>query len=161
MLILLSLFLYGAASSESKSVVLQGLLADVKIGDVARFDADGISADATLSELGDRMLRDRRTVYPVFEAGEVTGIVTLDAFRDVKQGQRDTELVRSIANTDVPRVDVSDDAFDGLTALNSTKAGVALVESEGALVGVVSREEFSAFLQFREDGVGFSPRTAV
>jgi Zn-dependent protease len=91
----------------------------------------------------------------------VVGVVTLEAFRGRGQADRDETPVRTIADTDVPRIAVSDDAFDGLTAVNTSKSDVALVESDGDVVGVVSVEEFGAFLQFRKDGVGLAPRTAL
>ena len=73
MLVLLSLFIYGAASSKSRTVALQGLLADTTVRDVATLEVDPVVADATVSELTDRMVRDRRTVYPVSDGGEVVG----------------------------------------------------------------------------------------
>jgi len=102
MLVLLSLFIYGAASSESRTVALQGLLADTTVRDVATLEVDPVVAGATVSELADRMVRDRRTVYLVSDGGEVVGAVTLDAVRRSKADG--SASVRSILLDDLPRV---------------------------------------------------------
>ncbi|WP_436932163.1 site-2 protease family protein [Halosimplex halobium] len=160
MLILLALFIYGAASSESRSVMLQGLLTGLTVRDVARLDAESIDADESVAAFTDRMVRDRRTVYPVVDAGETVGVVTLDAVRRTDPADHDTTRVREIATTDLPRVAVDAPAFDAFLELSGHASGHALVEADGEVVGLVSREDFAHVLQFRRDGVGVGPREA-
>ncbi|WP_459190790.1 site-2 protease family protein [Halosimplex sp. J119] len=160
MLILLSLFLYGAASSESRAVALQALLEGVTLGDVASFDAEPIDADDSVDAFTDRMIRDRRTAYPVTDAGSVIGVVTLDAMRRSDADTRDSVTVRSIMIDDLPTLAVEMDAFEALAELNQHPAGFALVERDGETVGAVSRDDFAYVLQFRRDGVGVAPKEA-
>lgn len=162
MLILLSLFVYGAASSESKTVVLQGLLADTTIGDVMSrpLDDDPIDADATVQEFTGRMLRERRTVFPVADGGKVSGIVTLDRLRNVNPDEHDTTAIRSIMVADLPRVDPTQSAFDGFVELSKHRSEIALVESDGDVVGLVTLDDFASILQLRREGVGPAPRVA-
>jgi len=160
MLILLSLFIYGAASSESRTVALQGLLTGMTLADVATLDVDPIDADASVEEFTDRMLSDRRTVYPVMDAGEIVGVVTLSAMRRANAGGGDTTRVRSIMDEDLPRVTLDTDAFDGFVMVSGAPGGLALVESAGETVGLVSLDDFTHVLQFRREGVGVGPKEA-
>jgi CBS domain-containing protein len=159
MLVLLSLFIYGAASSESRTVALQGLLADTTVRDVATLEVDPVVADATVSELTDRMVRDRRTVYPVSDGGEVVGAVTLDAVRRSKADG--SASVRSILLDDLPRVSLDVDAFEAFVQVSGHRSGIALVEVDGRATGTISLEDFTQLLQFRREGVGVEPKAAL
>ncbi|WP_123538400.1 site-2 protease family protein [Halosimplex salinum] len=161
MLILLSLFIYGAASSESRSVALQGLLAGLTVDDVATLDLDPVDADASVAEFTDRMVRDRRTVYPVTDAGEFVGVVTLDAMRRSNADEHDTTSVREIMVGDLPTIALDTDAFEGFAQLSQHPSGYALVERDGEVVGVVTVDDFSQVLRFRREGVGVAPREAL
>ncbi|ELZ22252.1 peptidase M50 [Halosimplex carlsbadense 2-9-1] len=160
MLLLLALFIYGAASSESRSVMLQGLLTGLTLRDVARLDAESIDADESVSAFTDRMIRDRRTVYPVVDAGETVGVVTLDAVRRTDRNAHDTTRVREIMVDDLPRVPIDTPAFDAFVELGTHSSGYALVEDGGEVVGLLSSEDFAHVLQFRRDGVEMGPREA-
>jgi len=161
MLILLSLFIYGAASSESRTVLLQGLLTGVTIRDIASLDLDPIDADASIAEFTDRMVRDRRTVYPVSDAGEVVGVVTLDSVRQTDSEDHDATRVRSILDTELPRVSVDADAFEAFVELSQSPARLALVERDGEVIGLLSQGDFTHAIQFRREGVAIGPKTAL
>ncbi|WP_415383567.1 site-2 protease family protein [Halosimplex sp. TS25] len=160
LLILLSLFLYGAASSESRAVALQALLDGVTLEDVATLDAEPIDADASVAEFTDRMVRDRRTVYPVTDGGSIVGVVTLDAVRRSDAADRESTPVRSIMVEDVPTLALDADAFEAFAQLSQHPSGLALIESDGRAVGLVSMDDFTHVLQFRRDGVGVAPKEA-
>ncbi|WP_436911570.1 site-2 protease family protein [Halosimplex marinum] len=160
MLILLALFIYGAASTESRSVMLQGLLTGLTLRDVARLDGEAVDADESVAAFTDRMIRDRRTVYPVVDAGETVGVVTLDAVRRTDPDAHDTTRIREIATTDLPRIPVESDAFEAFVRLSEHASGYALVEADGEVVGLVTPEDFTHVLQFRRDGVEVGPREA-
>ncbi|QPV63532.1 site-2 protease family protein [Halosimplex litoreum] len=160
MLLLLALFIYGAASTESRTVMLQGLLTDLTVRDVARLDVDPIDADESVAAFTDRMIRDRRTVYPVADAGETVGVVTLDAVRRTDSNDHDTTRVRDIAADDLPRIALDAPAFDAFVELSTNPSGYAFVEDGGDVVGLVSAEDFAHVLQFRRDGVEIGTREA-
>ena len=160
LLILLSLFIYGAASSESKTVALQGLLTGTTVGDVATLDDDPIDADAPVESFVDRMMQDRRTAYPVIDGGEIVGVVTLETATGVDSAARRETTVREIAVGDLPRLPSEMDGFEGYVQLSQNRTGFALVESGGRGVGVVSTEDFAQVLQFRREGVGVQPTEA-
>jgi len=141
-MLLLALFVYGAATTESRTVVLTELLEGLTVADVMTRDPPTIDARDSVAELGRRMLGDRTTVYPVVEAGEVVGVVTLADLRNVREVERDATLVEDVMR-EVPRVHAADDAFDTLSTLGGAGADVAVVVDESGVVGVLSESDYA------------------
>jgi Zn-dependent protease/predicted transcriptional regulator len=140
-MLLLALFVYGAATTESRTVVLDELLEGLTVADVMTPDPPTVDADDTVADLGRRMLGDRRTVYPVVDAGEVVGVVSLSDLRDVREVERDATLVRDVAH-DAPRVRSDLDAFDALAGFGGREEAV-LVEDDTGVVGVLSESDYA------------------
>ena len=151
-LILLALFIYGAATTESRTVLLDELLEGLVVGDVMTRDPPTVSSDTTVAELVSRMVGDRRTVYPVIDdfSGDVVGVVTLNELRQVREVERDAVLVEEIAR-DVPRVDPTADAFETLVTLSGTKTNHLLVGDETGVVGLLSEGDFAHALSMQRE----------
>ena len=144
--LLLAFFLYGAASGESRMVALGELLDGLTVGDLVG-DEGTVSRDATVGDTVRRLMRERRTNLPVTDRGRVVGAVTATGLRDVDPDDYDT-TIDALVDTDLPRLDAGTDAFDALATLNE-EGGVAIVERDGEPVGVISTEDFAAFLEVR------------
>jgi len=154
-MILLAFFIYIAATNESRSVVLASLLEGLTVADIVG-EHQPVPADATLETTFDRLLGARRTDLAVVDAdGTVVGVVTANALRDVDPAAYDTTTVGEIATDDLPRIDDETAALDALTRLLDSNADVALIEDGGRLVGLVSREDFSAALNLRRETAAF------
>ncbi len=142
-LVLLAVFVYGAATTESRTVLIDELLEGITVGDIMTREFETVSADATVAELAERMLRDRQTLFPVTdEMGEITGVVSLGDLKGVKQDARSRTSVAEVMR-DVPRVDTGDDAFDVLSRLNEARTSIALVVEGGRTIGVLSDSDYS------------------
>ena len=154
-LLLLALFIYGAATSESRTVLLDELLEGITVADVMSRDVPTVPADETVAAFTERMFRERRTTYPVTdEHGSVVGIVTLADMRSVDPDDRETTTVGTVAK-EVPQFEVTGDAFETLAALNSARTKNALVTRDGSVVGVLSEADFAHALSMqREFGTG-------
>ncbi len=149
-LILLALFIYGAATSESRVVVLDELLDGLTVGDLARVDLeDAVDADATADAVLKRLLAGRTMDLVVRESDEIVGVVTAGSLRDVATADYETTPVREFMATDLLRFDVATDAFDALVALNQAGSPVALVEQAGQPVGTLSQDDYAAALAIR------------
>jgi Zn-dependent protease len=148
LLLLLALFIYGAASGESRTVALSDLLEGLTVGDVARPTGLSIDATASVEELVDRMFADRSSEFTVTQGGEVVGVVTVADFRTLSKAEREADTVADLMETDLPRLDSAMSAFDALVELDSQKATAALVDSPAG-THVVSREDFSSALEMR------------
>ncbi|NLV08681.1 CBS domain-containing protein [Halomicrobium mukohataei] len=149
MLVLLALFIYGAASSESRTVALGDLLEGLTVTDMAAAPDATIKADATVSELVTRMFADRRTEFAVVEDGNVVGIISGDDFRAVAPEERETTTVADLMATDLPTFDGSMPAFDALVALDQARASEAFVSTPDG-TRVVSRTDFAAAMEMRK-----------
>jgi Zn-dependent protease/predicted transcriptional regulator len=153
-LVLLALFIYVAASSESKSVVLDELLAGLTVSDIMA-DSDPVDAGDSAGTVFDRLLGARRSDLPVAENGQVTGVVTGEMLRKLSFEEYETTTAGDLATTDLPRLDADGPAFDALYELNRGRAGGAIVERNGTPIGVVSRADFTAVLDLRRETVAF------
>lgn len=154
LLVLLALFIYVAATSESRSVVLGELLSGLTVSDI--LDEYGpIEAEATAAEVFDRLLGARRSEIAVVENGELIGIVTGEALKDLPLGEYETTTARDLATSDHPRFEADMSAFDALHELMRGRSDVGIVERESESVGVVSRNDFTTVLDIRRESVAF------
>ncbi|KOX93457.1 peptidase M50 [Haloarcula rubripromontorii] len=148
LLLLLALFVYGAASSESRTVALAALLEGLTVDDVASPLDATIEADATVEDLVDRMFADRRTEFAVTRGGDVIGVVTVGDFRTLSKTEREADTVADLMDTDLPRFASETAAFDALVELDTARATAAFVDGpEGTRV--VSREDFASAMEMR------------
>jgi len=154
LLFLLALFVYGAATSESRTVIIGELLDGMTVGDLAT--AEGVAETTPVEELLGRLLGSRRSELPVLDAdGRVVGAVTAEALRGVAPADYATTTVGDLVDPDLPRLDAAASAFDGLVELDGSRSDVALVERDGAPVGVVSRADYGAALALRRGREAF------
>jgi Zn-dependent protease len=144
-LLFLALFVYGAATTESRTVLLDELLTGLTVADLMTTDPPTTTPSETTAALGDRMLADRRTRYPVVEGGRVVGIVSL---ADLK-GSRGQDTTVADVMRDPVRLASEEDAFEAFARLGGARASDAVVERDGGLVGLVSEEEFGHALTVR------------
>jgi Zn-dependent protease/CBS domain-containing protein len=150
-LILVALFVYGAASSESRTVMLDDLLYGVSAADLMR-ELNTVSTDETVAGLLTRMLSERRTGYPVVdERGRIVGVVTLSRLRGVREVERDAVLVEDVMARGVSRVDAETPAFDALGAFGDRGTDWVVVERGGEPVGTLSRDDVARSLTMLRD----------
>ena len=155
LLVLLALFIYVAATSESRTVLISELLAGLSVADV-RSDHQPIPEDAPVSEAFDRLLGERRSdLVVVDEHGTITGVLTAGALRGVPATEYESTTVGSLATMDVPTIDGATSASDGLYEILRGRSNVALVESRGEPIGLVSRTDFNAALDLRRETSAF------
>ena len=158
-LILLALFLYAAASSESRAVVLEDLLTGITAGDLADTDMLTVETTVNVQDLLSRMLAERRTGYPVVDGrGSIVGLVDLSDLRGVPEGERGAVRTRDVMNEDVRTVPAETPAFEVLRLLSETGVDRIVVEEMGTPLGVVSEAEFARALTVLR-GIGRRPES--
>ena len=152
-LLLLALFIYIAATTESKAVLIGELLGGLTVEDILS-DAQPVSTDATVREAFDQLLRSRRSnVAVVDEQGAVVGVLTSSALRNLPMSEYQHTAVGEVMTTDLPRVDGTTPAFDAFYDMRTDRSEIVLVEREGRLVGSVSRSDFAEVLAIRGETV--------
>ncbi|MWV63354.1 CBS domain-containing protein [Halorubrum sp. JWXQ-INN 858] len=148
-LVVVGLFVYGAAKSESRITTIADLLEGLTVRDLLSTEPETIPADATLEAFADRMFATRRTSFPVERDGEIVGVVSLDALRRGRGLDRSTTTVTEVSSTSPVRVGIGDDAFEALVAINAARAEYALVEdAAGDVAGIVTVADFAETMQF-------------
>lgn len=156
-LVLIALFVYVAASSESRMTAISESLNDVTVADLMTRDVKTVSPDGTVQDLFERMLVERHTGYPVVRNGNVVGIVTLSDAKEVRPEEREAFLVEDIMTEDVVTVEPDEDAFEVLQTLSSESFGRLVVVDDGELTGIVSRTDIMTALDVLQGG-GLSPQ---
>ena len=148
-LILVGLFVYGAAKNESRITTVADLLEGVTVADLMSRDPETLPADTTLQAFADRMFASHRTTFPVERDGALVGVVSLGALKRARKLDRETATVAEILSESPVRVRAEEDAFEALVAINTARAEYALVEDDaGDVVGIVTLAEFAETMQF-------------
>jgi|AntDeeMetagen192_2_1112575.scaffolds.fasta_scaffold06550_1 Zn-dependent protease/CBS domain-containing protein len=148
MFLLLALFIYGAANSESRMVALSDLLEGVTVGELASGTEASIDVDATVDDLVSRMFADRRTQFVVTENGTPVGVVSAVDFKALSPEERATTTVDALVERDLPRFEAGMAAFDALIELDGNRTTEALVE-DAAGTRVITRADFAAAMEMR------------
>ncbi|MFC7165238.1 site-2 protease family protein [Halospeciosus flavus] len=153
MMLLLALFVYGAATSESRTVALDAALEGLTVRDVTTVEKPTIDADASLNEFVDELMRTRKQLFLVEEHGRVVGTVSMADLQRASKIDREAMRVSDVMVTDHPRLTPDDDAFEALATLAGDRRGVAFVEVDDETVGAVTREDFTELLSFQKEFV--------
>ncbi|RCU46701.1 site-2 protease family protein [Haloplanus salinus] len=142
-LLLLAFFIYGAATTESKAVLLDELFEGLTVSDIMTREPATVTASTTVDDFGSQMLRNRNPIHLVVDGdGDAVGIVTLDDLKKARRQDRDTDTVGEIMR-DVPRVDPDADAFDILGQLQGSGGLDAIVQRDGELFGVLTDADYA------------------
>jgi Zn-dependent protease len=153
-LLLLALFIYVAATSESRSVVVGELLSGFSVADILS-ESPVVDANDSAADVFDRVVGARRTELVVAENGRIVGVVTGEQFQELPFEEFETTTVGTLATMDLPRFDADSSAADALTGLTRSRADAALVERDGSPIGVVSQSDFSTVLESRRETSAF------
>lgn len=146
-LLLVALFVYLGAESESRDVGVREALAQLRVGELLARDAPAVGAEDRLSDVGERMLTERRLAFPVLDGDEAVGVVTLEAVESVEPRLRARTRVRDRLRRAVIGPDARAD--EALRVMEREGVGELAVAQGTALVGTISRAEITRALRLR------------
>jgi Zn-dependent protease/predicted transcriptional regulator len=142
-LIAIALFVYIAATSESRQMMLDAAFEGMTVesvmttaGKLSTVDA-GLDLDALL----DVIFEERHSGYPVVENGEFVGVVTLS---DVQSAGSSDETVRDVMTPReaVESVSPSEDVMDAFTRIGEENVGrLPVISEDGTLEGIITRTD--------------------
>ncbi|MFC4359788.1 M50 family metallopeptidase [Halobium salinum] len=153
--IALAFFIYMGASSEAQQTVMKAAFQDVTVRDIMtpREELHVVSPDTSIADLMGRMFRERHTGYPVVDAGELVGMVTLNDAREVREVERDAYRVEDVMSHDITSVTPEADAIEALTEMQQRGVGrLPVIDREGELVGLVSRSDLMTAFNIIQTG---------
>ncbi|MFA1540270.1 site-2 protease family protein [Actinomadura monticuli] len=150
-LVLIGLFLVGAASSEEQQTRVNAALHGIRVGEVMTPDPTVADATSTVQDLIDEVvLAHRFSTYPLVEDGRLAGLVTLNRVRSAPPGERARLRLADIAcpPDQVPTAHPDDLLTDLLPRMAGCTDGRAVVLGAGGqVVGVVSPSDISRAMQ--------------
>ncbi len=150
-LILIGWFLAQAAEASYRQLILRRLLEEVRVSDAMMHGAETVDPELNLRDLvDDYFLKRRYSGLPVTdERGALLGLVTLSQVKGVERGKwpftRVGDVMTSVGEMAVVRPD--DTLAAGLSQMESTGVGRALVTVDGRLAGVITRSDISRWLE--------------
>jgi len=148
-LMVIAFFVYVGAEAESRNVLVKAVLGHIRVRDLVRSRPDPVDPSTSVFEVGERMIRERLTGFPVARGGEVLGVVGLEDVQRVAPAERGRVRVADVVRRVAP-VDAADDATRVLRAFAETGARLIPVLEGGALHGVVSQTDVNRGLQLGE-----------
>lgn len=150
--IAIAFFIYLAAAGETRQVFVEAAFGELIVEEIMtpRSELDTVSPETSLSDLLDRMIRERHTGYPVLEGGELVGIVTLEDVQERAPEGRDG-TVRDIMSTELVTVPRDDEATNVFRTLQREDIGRVLVtEDDGSLAGLISRTDLMTVFEIAQ-----------
>lgn len=157
-LVFIALFLRQAADASYRQVVLKESLQGIRIASVMTRDVVTVPSDLTLSRLIDEyVLRYHFTCYPVVSDAGPVGVITIRGVKHVPRSNWDTTRVVEAMTPLGPETTLSpdDDIPTTMEKMATTGLGrLPVIDSAGALAGIVSRRDVMNYLQIRSDLAG-------
>ena len=148
--IILGWFLTSAATAENQQAVVQSRLRTVAVRQIMTADPVTVPASDTVAQFQHDFLPwSRHSAFPVVDACQVLGLVTLRRINQVPAAERGRTTLRDVACSldDVARTTPDEPVSDVLPRLNECSEGRALVFADGHLAGIVSPSDISRALQ--------------
>lgn len=141
-LVAIALFVYIAAASETRQMMLDAAFQGVTIEEImtpAR-ELTTVETDLPLEDFLDVMLDDRHIGYPVLEEGRFVGIVTLE---DVQASETNDQVVGDVMTPveQVETVPTSSEVMDAFQSLSRNDIGRLPILEDGKLRGLVTRTD--------------------
>ncbi len=149
--IAIAFFIFLAATSETKQVVIEAVFDRMTVGEIMTpaHELDTVSPDTSLDTLLDRMIYERRTGYPVVDDEDLVGIVTLEDIQE--KGHSQAETVREVMSTDLVTVTPETEATQALRTLQRADVGrIIVTDTQDRLAGIISRTDLMTILEITQ-----------
>jgi Zn-dependent protease/CBS domain-containing protein len=152
-MILIAFFIYIAVTGESEYATVSTMLRGIEVEDLMTRQVVTVSSDTRVSDLVQRMFRERHLSFPVLdEASRLVGFVTLQDIRQMKaSGKREAETtVGQIMTHDVERIGEHESAFEAFQRIGRSKTGrLVVIDRLGRLIGLISKTDLIRAVQVR------------
>jgi Zn-dependent protease len=149
-LILIGLFLRGAAEAGYHGLVAEQMLAHTRVRDIMVTEPVKIPTDLTLAEAIDGyFLRYGFGGFPVGGDGGVEGILSLRQVRDCPPEERAQRRVGDVMRRLTPELAIAPDAHvsDALRRMVAADSGRLVVMDRGRLAGLITRDGINRFVR--------------
>jgi Zn-dependent protease/CBS domain-containing protein len=152
-LIFIGMFLRGTAEGGYQEVVLRQALADVAVHEVMTEDVISVPQDLPVSRLlTEYFLHYGYHGFPVTQNGQVIGVVSLNAVRQVPESERTAITVAQIMRPLSGHITIAPQAplSEALTKMIQEDTGRLLVLQDGTLHGLITKTGLLRFLEIKQ-----------
>jgi len=153
-MIFIGWFLYNAATSSYRHLLIKDALREVKVEDLMITNFDTVPPDLSIQKLVDEfILRHRDRGFLVIEGGQVQGIVCLDDIKKMPRERWANTTIREIMITknQLEKVSPGDDAGVALSKLTAKNIHQIPVVQENRVKGILRRNDILNYLQLHSD----------
>jgi Zn-dependent protease/CBS domain-containing protein len=166
LLIFIALFLYLAASQEAVMAGLKDLSGRISVSDAMVTEFAALSADATVDDAAEALLRTAQHEFPVVDAaGHVQGILTRDDIIRGLQRYGPDVPVTEVMRRDIPVVRQNASFEDAFRLMEESQCpALPVVDVWGRLVGMITIENVGELMMIRSvspKGAGLTLRRAT
>ncbi|WIV66760.1 site-2 protease family protein [Natrialbaceae archaeon AArc-T1-2] len=141
----IAIFVYIAATAESRQMMLDATLDGLTARDVMRraSELSTVPPELTVDRLLERMFQERQTYYPVVRDGQIGGVVTLEDVQELERTQRVAARVGDVMTSfdALERISADSDAMTAFQRLQQSESEHLLVVEDGSVVGVLTLED--------------------
>ena len=149
-LILIALFIYIGASSESTAVKYSYLLQNVTVGDMMSSPVTTVPPTLPVRDVITMMYSSKHLGFPVIERDTLIGMVTLADVNRMASIDRDAMQVRDIMTRDPVTLPPSAPVIDALKIMSARNFGRIPVVHEGKILGIVTRTDIIKVTELRQ-----------
>lgn len=151
-LIFIGMFLRGAARASYEGMLAQRALAHATVRDLMEAEPRTIPADATVQQaIDDYFLHHGYGGFPVVDAGEPIGLLSLSMVQRCPPGERGQRRVREVMRPLDDQLVIAPDArvADALERMAAADSGRLVVRAAGRPPGLITRSRVLRFLQMK------------
>lgn len=149
-LILIALFIYIGASSESAAVKYSFLLQNVTVGDMMSSPVTTVSPAQPLREVITMMYSSKHLGFPVVERDTLIGMITLADVNRTSPIDREAMQVRDIMTRDPVTLPPSAPVIDALKIMSARNFGRIPVVQDGKILGIVTRTDIIKVTELKQ-----------
>lgn len=151
LLIFIAIFVYLAAAAEAQTAQIRDISNSLLTGDVMVTEFAALDRSSTIAEAIDRLLATTQSEFPVLDPyGRLEGLLTRnDMIVALKETGPNAPVVGAM-RTDVPVIHRRQSLTEGFRLMQEKAApAVAVVDSEGRLVGLLTHETIGEMMMVR------------
>jgi Zn-dependent protease/predicted transcriptional regulator len=149
-LILIALFIYIGASSESTAVKYSFLLQNVTVGDMMSSPVSTVPPTMPVSQVITMMYASKHLGFPVIERETLVGMITLADVNRMSSIDREAMQVRDIMTRDPITLPPTAPVVEALKIMSARNIGRIPIVQDGKIVGIVTRTDIIKVTELKQ-----------
>ncbi|MEI7857275.1 MAG: CBS domain-containing protein [Methanomicrobiales archaeon] len=149
-LILIALFIYIGANTESTAVKYSHLLQNVTVGDMMSTPVITVPPTMPLSTVIGMMYTSKHLGFPVVERDTLVGMITLADVNRTSSIDREAMQVRDIMTKDLITLPPEAPVIDALRIMSAQDFGRIPVVQDGKILGIVTRTDILKVAELKQ-----------